>query len=93
MPKKYPTLTPRDVKDILKANGFVLKDTEGSHEQYEGVIKGIKRKVTVDITEKDFGDELISSMIRQSGLSRNEFYCSTKHTAKKINKKLRKDLK
>ena len=86
MPKSYPPLTPQEVIDILKARGFEFKTQKGSHAQYEGEINRTKRKVTVDMTEKDFDENLIKSMVRQSGLSRKEFYCSTKKTAKKINK-------
>lgn len=93
MPKKYPPLTPRDVLEILKANGFVYKDTVGSHEHYEGFINGLRRKVTVDLAIDDFGKDLMQSMIRQSGLSRDDFYCSTKHTARKINRNIRADLR
>ena len=60
------------------------KDTVGSHAQYEGVVAGKKRKVTVDMGEEVFDVFLLKSMIAQSGLSREEFYCSTKATAKKI---------
>jgi hypothetical protein len=56
----------------------------GSHAQYIGYFSGIRRKVTVDMAEREFNDFLIKSMLRQSGMSRNEFYCSTKATAKKI---------
>lgn len=87
MPKKYPSLTPQEVIDILKARGLSKKTQSGSHAQFEGMLKSQIRKVTVDMAEKDFGKDLIKSMIRQSGLSRDEFYCSTKKTAKKINKK------
>ena len=90
MPKKYPPLTPREVIEILKAQGFVLKDSEGSHAQYE---KG-SRKVTVDMSYKEFNPFLLTSMIHQAGLDRDSFYASTKTGAKwmighppKINKK------
>lgn len=86
MPKKYPPLTPREVIEILKAQGFQLKETEGSHAQYE---KG-SRKVTVDMAVKEFDPFLLQSMIRQSGLDRDSFYSSTKAAAKKINKRMGK---
>ncbi|MGH2574333.1 MAG: type II toxin-antitoxin system HicA family toxin [Ignavibacteria bacterium] len=78
---------------MLTANGFEYDNTVGSHAQYIGIIKGQKRRVTVDMHIDDFDDNLIKSMISQSGLSREDFYCSTKTTAKKINKINRKDLK
>jgi len=85
LPKKYPPLTPAEVIKILSKRGFILKATEGSHAQYEGKIKGEIRKVTVDKAEKEFDDFLIKSMIRQSGLNREEFYCTIRNTALKIN--------
>ena len=93
MPKKYPPLTPQEVINILKKREFKFDTQEGSHQQYKGSTKGETRKVTVDIAEKDFDTFLMQSMIRQSGLTRDEFYCSTKATAQKINKRLDKKLK
>jgi len=90
LPKKYPPLTPDEVIQILKARKFTLDSTRGDHQQWEGFIRDRKRKVTVDTGEKDFDDEIIKSMINQSGLSRDEFYCSTDRTARKINKRLKK---
>ena len=69
--------------DILKVQGFVLKETEGSHAQYE---KG-PQKVTVDMAVREFDPFLLGSMIRQAGLDRDTFYTSTKIGAKKINKR------
>lgn len=87
MPKKYPPLTYQEVVAILKSRGFKLEDQEGSHEQYEGVVNGQKRKVTVDKNDSPYNDFILKSMISQSGLSREEFYTATKATAKKINMK------
>ncbi len=87
MPKKYPPLTPGEVIAILKAWGFRFDRNKGSHEQYEGFIGGERKLVTVDTAISAFSDFLMGSMISQSGLSRDNFYCATKGTAKKINKK------
>lgn len=87
MPKKYPPLSYQEVLAILKIRGFTFKDQEGSHEQYEGVIKGKTRKVTVDRNDSPYDDFIIKSMLQQSGLTRDEFYTATKTTAKKINMK------
>jgi predicted RNA binding protein YcfA (HicA-like mRNA interferase family) len=83
LPKKYPPLIPKEVIEILKAQGFAFKETEGSHAQYE---KG-SRKVTVDMSVKEFDPFLLQSMMRQAGLDRDSFYSSTKAGAKKINNK------
>jgi predicted RNA binding protein YcfA (HicA-like mRNA interferase family) len=84
--EKYPPLTPDEVIKILASKGFLHTGTEGSHRQYE---KG-SRKVTVDAAMRDFGIDLMQSMIRQSGMDREEFYSATKATAKKINKRYKK---
>jgi len=85
MPKKYPPLTSREVISILKARGFTYIRASGSHEHYEGTIKNKRRVVTIDLHYDQFSDKLIKYMIAQSGLTRDEFYGSTKRTAKKIN--------
>jgi len=90
LPKKYPSLTLSEVKQILKFRGFELANTTGSHAQYSKTVNGVSYKVTVDLAENEFYEFLLQSMIRQSGLSRVEFYCSTKSTAKKINHKFNK---
>jgi predicted RNA binding protein YcfA (HicA-like mRNA interferase family) len=87
LPKKHPPLTPQEVVAILKDRGFTVDNQVGSHAQYVGYFKGVKRRVTVDVGEADFGDTLMKSMIRQSGMSREDFYCTTKSTARKISKK------
>ena len=84
MPKRYPPLAPREVIKILSARGFVHERTTGSHAHYWGRIKGQSRLVTVDMHYPQFDPRLIKRMIEQSGLTRREFYGSTKSTAKKI---------
>jgi len=84
--KKYPSLSPSEVISILKAKGFSFKRQTGSHQHYECASGegGTRRVVTVDISIDQFWEELMKSMIRQSGLSREQFYGATKKTAKKI---------
>jgi predicted RNA binding protein YcfA (HicA-like mRNA interferase family) len=88
MPRKYPPLSRREIVEILSARGFALIRTKGSHLQYEGIIKGKRRLVTVDESIDTFSDDLLKTIIAQSKLTREEFYRSTKATAKKINKKV-----
>jgi len=85
--RSYPPLTPGEVIQILLYRGFEHTGTRGSHAQYE---KG-SLKVTVDKGFDVFDPFLLQSMIRQSGLSKKEFYCSTKATALKINKRFKPD--
>jgi len=85
MPKKYPPLTPEEVIGILLARGFAYDHSRGSHDYYKGTIRGVERTVTVDRHYREFDSRLIRFMLDQSGLTREEFYGSTKRTAKKIN--------
>jgi predicted RNA binding protein YcfA (HicA-like mRNA interferase family) len=77
MSGKYPPLTPAEVETILSRAGFTLKRTSGSHNQWEGYIKGQRRLVTVDqLSRKSetFGKKLLRRMIWQSGMNKEEFY-------------------
>jgi len=77
MSGKYPPLTPAEVERILEQIGFTLKRTSGSHNQWEGTVKGRRRLVTVDQLSRSsetFGKRLMNLMIRQSGLTKDEFY-------------------
>ncbi len=91
MPKKYPPLTVADVRAILKAAGFLHSRTESSHEFWEHEdIGGRRRFVTVDTGYSEFDQSLIKTMIAQSGLSRDDFYCQVASTARKINKRIKR---
>jgi len=77
-------LTYREVEAILKANGFECVRIEGSHHTYKGIVNKGTRVVTVPFY-KDIQDmRIINSIIRQSGLSKEEFYKSTKRTGKRL---------
>jgi len=82
--RRYPPLTPDEVRDLLRAKGFSLDRTRSSHEQWRAIINNEPRVVTVDSHYKTFDQSLIKRMISQSGLAREEFYSATKRTAKKI---------
>jgi predicted RNA binding protein YcfA (HicA-like mRNA interferase family) len=83
--RSYPPLSPSEVVAILERLGFSLKRQDGSHAQYVRPADETRPKsiVTVDMAEKDFGDFLMRSMIRQSNHSRAEFYGATKRSARK----------
>lgn len=90
MPRRYPPLTPGEVRDILRNAGFVLLRTESSHEHWEHAdVGGRRRLVTVDSAYDQFDSDRIQTMIAQSGMDRVEFYCQTRGTARKINKRVR----
>ena len=84
--RRYPPLTPSEVVAVLKSLGFAFKRQDGSHAHYERAADKERRRalVTVDASVDEFWEELMKSMIRQSGFSREEFYGATKGTAKKI---------
>lgn len=73
----FPPLSCKDVKRILKELGFTPRPSKGtSHEQWvkyddKGNLLG---KVTVDCPKQPFGPDLVSSMAKQAGVSKREFY-------------------
>lgn len=75
MGKKLPKLKLREVKANLTALGFRWKRTDGSHETWERLADGSRKRaiVTVDNGKSQFDDFLMKSMIRQSGFSKDEF--------------------
>lgn len=87
MPKRYPPLSQIEVIQILEARAIVFDRSKGSHSHYEGMVRGKRRLVTVDNSIETYHRKRLKTIISQSGLTREEFYCSTKHTASKINKK------
>ena len=85
MPRRYPPLSPSEVRTILRALGFELAHTTGSHEQWDHAdLGGRPRRVTVDVAIGQFSPALVQSMIRQSGVTREEFYGATERSARKI---------
>lgn len=68
----YPPLTCAEVKRILRALGFVLRNQEGSHEQW--IAQAPFRKVTVDCPKAPFSGWLLRVMIRQAGVTKKQFY-------------------
>jgi|SRR5208283_3751929 len=85
--RRFPLLTPDEVVAVLRARGFDKKRQDGSHAQWERAADGrrLRSIVTVDVSKAEFREELMKSMIRQSNLTREEFYSATKRTAKKAN--------
>lgn len=73
MDKRLLSLTSDDIVRILRAEGFVLSRTKGSHLQYVGLIKGQKRRVTVMAKQRRFTPKTLKSMIEQSGLNAEEW--------------------
>ena len=59
--------------EILRTHGFVLKRQVASHQQWEGVVDGRRRLVTVDASYPEFSGWLLNRMIHQSGLPKAIF--------------------
>lgn len=79
--KNYPLLDREQVEFTLKSLKFTEKRITASHSQWEGYTKGTRRIVTVDhlkSRKEKYGHRLLRDMIRQSGLSKEEFYSNLK---------------
>lgn len=77
MSGKYPPLTCKEVKEILKKLGFESRPKKGtSHEQWVRKDPPPFRKVTVDCPKAPFSQILIASMAKQAGVSKKDFYAA-----------------
>lgn len=78
MSGQHPPLNAAQVEAILVKAGFTFKRNEGSHFIWEGYIKGKRRIVPVDHLggqkSETFSRGLLNRMIRESGLTKKEFY-------------------
>ena len=73
----HPPLTCKEVKKILRKLGFSERPRKGtSHEQWVKYSDDRKTmwKVTVDCPKQPFGPDLVSSMSKQAGVSKADFY-------------------
>ena len=72
---RLPVLTGREIIKSLMSSGFQIRNQVGSHVHLIGIDKdGNKRLVTVpDHGNKEIPTGTLLSIIRQSGLSRDEF--------------------
>ncbi|MFN8435076.1 MAG: hypothetical protein U0V18_13705 [Anaerolineales bacterium] len=89
--RKYPPLTPEEIVAILIARGFILHHTRGDHRFYYMIVRGEKRIMQVDMGNPAYTDNWLKLVIKETGMSREDFYCSTTSTAKKINMKCASD--
>jgi len=79
MSSVYPPLTCKQVKQILSSFGFNPRPQKGtSHEQWVKTVSGERFKVTVDCPKAPFGQDLISSMAKQAGVTKKVFYSALK---------------
>ena len=68
---KLPSLKPREIEKILVKAGFQLVHQRGSHKTFFN--KDTRRTVTVPYHSKDIAKGTLYSVIKQSGLSQQEF--------------------
>jgi len=71
--KRLLNLSSQEVARILEKFGFTISRQRGSHIQYVGVIKGIKRKVTLVSNQRSFTPKTMKSMIEQSGFTEDDW--------------------
>jgi predicted RNA binding protein YcfA (HicA-like mRNA interferase family) len=76
MGRRYRPLTCREVKTILKNLGFEPREQRGSHQHWVRDHRGVRHKVTVDCPKEPFTGDLLRWMIRQAGVSKDEFYAA-----------------
>jgi predicted RNA binding protein YcfA (HicA-like mRNA interferase family) len=75
MSSHHPPLTFKEVKAGLKKLGFEPRPQKStSHEHWVKKENGRIYKVTVDAPKSPFSQDLISSMAKQAGISKNDFY-------------------
>lgn len=81
-----PPLRGYEVISILLAAGFALKSqTSARHDVYEHQgLHGQRRCVSVPRSYGEISNWVLQSIIKQSGMKKEEFYGMTEGTAKKI---------
>ena len=73
MDKRLFNLSSNEVTKILKKMGFTISRQKGSHIQFAGIIKNVKRRVTLISKQSHFAPKTMKSMIEQSGLSEKDW--------------------
>jgi predicted RNA binding protein YcfA (HicA-like mRNA interferase family) len=83
--RKYPPLKQSEMVAIFLGLGFRFVRV-GKHPCYERDADAVRKRKIVPVDDYDeFEENLIKSLISQSGFTREEFYGATKASAKKIN--------
>ena len=67
---KYPPLSPKQIEQVLKKLGYRYKRQRGDHRIW--VMEG-KNTIPVPLYD-EISNWLLSSIIRQSGVSKKKFY-------------------
>lgn len=85
--RKYPPLTPKQIESILLARGYEYVKSKGDHNFYERTVNGKKHVAQIDMGANAYNANWIKMLLTQSGMTRKQFYCSTKTAAKKLGMK------
>lgn len=73
MPKRKP-LSARDIIKVLLKHGFEKVGQKGSHIRFKKKV-GKKAYITVVPNYREIGPVVFSSIVRRSGLTKEDFYC------------------
>ena len=82
--RKYPPLTPLEIEDIILRRGFEHYKNSGDHRFYVHEVKGKKHIVQIDMGNPLYEGHWLKLVIEESGMTREQFYCSTKSSARKL---------
>jgi predicted RNA binding protein YcfA (HicA-like mRNA interferase family) len=82
--RKYPPLQPREIEEILIARGFVFKKSKGDHKYYVHNVNGRTYIAQIDMGNPVYNDKWIKLVIKEAGMTREQFYSATKSTARKV---------
>ena len=69
----------------MLSRGFEYFSSKGDHQSFVCFVREEKRVTQVDMGCDSYGSKLIKKVLHQTTLTREQFYKSTKRTAKKIN--------
>ena len=84
MPSRtYLLLTPDELKRVLKALGLAHKRTTGDHEQWEGLVNGLRRVSTVQLVRGTYTTDRMKRLIGNLGLTREAFYAADEKISKR----------
>jgi predicted RNA binding protein YcfA (HicA-like mRNA interferase family) len=65
-----PSLTPKELIEILKRKGFLLKRIHGSHHYFRHAQSG--KVVVVPMHNKDLAKGTLHAILKQAGIDKNE---------------------
>jgi predicted RNA binding protein YcfA (HicA-like mRNA interferase family) len=72
MSSKFPSVRGADVVKAFEAAGFRVVATEGSHKMMKK--EGVVFRLSVPCHNTDIGTGLLGKLIKQSGLTKEQFF-------------------